>query len=495
MMQKVKVVSSKSMAEIEKIAIEEGCDELLFMEEAAASIVDFLEDFIAKKKLKKIVTILAGKGNNGGDGFVAGVKLLEKGYTVKVISIYPIKELGSICRKQQERFSSLGGEISPICAIEEGVILDALVGTGFKGGAKGELAEGIFLANHAQLPIISVDIPSGLCGSTGKVETVAIEATATVYLELPKIGFFLQQGPDHVGLLAKGTFGLPPVYIEKVEPTAFLVEKEGIASLLPSLSKTRNKYLAGYVIALAGSPSMMGAGTLLSHAALKSGAGIVRWFYPEEGKDAFFPTLPEVIRSPITISLAPLFKEMERGSCLVVGPGMGREKIAFKQIKQVLSKANLPVVIDADALFFLSKNPSFHLPLDSVLTPHMGEMKRLLGKEEEDFLSACQRYVDGKNVTLLLKGSPNFLFRPQEPPSILPFGNAGMATAGSGDVLCGVIAAFLAQGLSPKHAALLGCFMHGLSGDLAAKDKTQFSMTASDLVEYLEKAFSYLLKD
>ena len=174
---------------------------------------------------------------------------------------------------------------------------------------------------------------------------------------------------------------------------------------------------------------------------------------------------------------------------------MGRNKEEERKIKKILSKIAIPSVIDADALFFLAQKPSFEIPKQAILTPHTGEMKRLLKAHdllEKDLLSGCQLYVEKKQTTLLLKGAPNILFSPQETPLILPFGNPGMATAGYGDVLSGALGALLSQGLTTRSAAILGCYLHGKAGDMATKESSFFGITASDILHFLPKAFIFL---
>jgi NAD(P)H-hydrate epimerase len=494
-MRKIKVVSAQSMTKLEGLAYAGGCKEFDFMEGAGSSIAEKTEVFIQESKSSSQVTLLVGKGNNGGDAYVAGRKLLEKGIRVTAFHVYHIDQCGPLCRHQKERFEKVGGQIrfldesKDICLPSEGVILDGLVGTGFKGKAEGVLADVIVKANNSSLPILAIDIPSGLCGNTGSVDGVAIQATATIYLELPKLGFFLKDGWNHVGKLIKAEFGLPKEYLDQAEAACFVVE-EVDASLLPKIRRCRNKYDAGYVLVLAGSYAMTGAGILASYAALKSGAGIVRWFYPPEIAHLTSAAPFELVKEPF-LEDSRFEEEMKKAKALIIGPGMGREKPEQKKIKGALSSTKVPTVIDADALFFLAKNPSFKIPQGALLTPHMGELSRIVDLQKQDLLTACQAFVDEKKTCLLLKGAPNFLFSQGETPLILPFGNPGMATAGSGDVLSGILAAFLAQGLKPTSAALLASYLHGKSGDLAAHEKTWFCITASDLLDYLPRAFSF----
>ena len=498
-MEKIKVVSAKSMTKIEGIAYTQGCHELEFMENAGISIACYVEIFIQNSKLDPVVTLLVGKGNNGGDAYVAGLKLLLKGFRVTAFHLYPMDLCSPLCRHQKERFEGAGGVVNfvqsgflPSFGLK-GVLLDGLVGTGFKGSAEGLLAEVIRAANLSSLPILSIDIPSVLCGNTGAVGSVAIQATSTIYLELPKVGFFLGEGWNHVGVLVKGEFGLSSDLLSQVKPEAVLVNREDPQlRFLSTIKRSRNKYDAGYVLTIAGSVSMTGAGILSSYAALRSGAGIVRWFYPPEIELLITSTPWEIIKEPLH-HLGRLSEEMKRAKALLMGPGMGRDKGAKKQIKEALSKCKIPLIIDADALFFLANNPSFEIPSQAILTPHAGEMKRLLEAHNlfnEPLLEGVQEFVNRKKATVLLKGAPNFLFTPGEVPLILPFGNPGMATAGMGDVLSGLLASLLAQGLSPAKAAIIGCYVHGVAGDLAASKKGFFGLTASDVLESLPEALS-----
>lgn len=502
MINQIKVISTKEMIKTEGLAYARGHKEEDFMEQAGISVAGFVKDWIEEKKQKSIVTLLVGKGNNGGDAYVAGRKLLEQGFQVEAIHIYSLDQCGPLCLLQYKRFMEAGGKVSFVHELggvffpKEGIILDGLVGTGFKGKAEGALAEAICLANHSGLPILAIDIPSGLCGMTGKVETVAVKAEATIYLEFPKIGFFLDQGWDHVGDLLPGEFGLPKQFRDEAVGQAFLVEGCSLSIPLPAIRRCRSKYDAGYVLACAGSPSMMGAGALTSYASLKAGAGICRLFYSAAWEGGIPSIPPEVISQPIVDSVDPVFKEMRRACSLLIGPGLGRDKKTQGKISKILGKCTLPCVIDADALFFLAKHPSFLVPATAILTPHLGEMKRLFSEEtlKQSLWSCCQAYVEEKNTIVLLKGAPNVLFSPFTLPQILPFGNPGMATAGSGDVLTGIIAALLAQGLERSDAAILGCFLHGLSGDIAVREKTHYCLTASDLITYLPHAFLHYQK-
>ncbi len=499
-----KVITASEMARVEAIAYRDGFSDRTFMENAGKAIAERVQDFIEENALPKVVTLFVGKGNNGGDALAAGARLLERGFTIVAWMLYPVEECSPLCREMHEQFCAHGGKVAPMRELStlpsEGILLVGLVGTGFKGRAEGVLAQAIERANASHLPILAIDIPSGLNGNTGEVETVAIKATETIYLGLPKIGFYLGQGWDHVGELHFASFGLPKKYSDQAKALACLFDEERISTLLPPIVRTRHKYQAGYVLAVAGSPGMPGAALLSCLAALRSGAGIVRLFHPEGMVEQLSGAPYELIHQGWDgKECTPLQQEAHRAKALLIGPGMGRDARAKERLKNVLKGIALPMVIDADALYFLAEDPALKPPAGSVLTPHRAEMERLLhkplDKDPEEFLATCQAYAETHQITLVLKGAPTFIFHPKEPPLILTRGDPGMATAGSGDVLTGMIAAMISQGLNPRSAAAVAVYLHGLSGELAALELTSYCMTASDLIDFLPEAFGLCLPE
>ncbi|MBS0620716.1 MAG: NAD(P)H-hydrate dehydratase [Verrucomicrobia bacterium] len=484
----IKVVTATEMARIEKLS---GSSEY-FMEQAARSLAAITAEYLEEEQIFPHVTLLVGKGNNGGDAYATGALLLQAGISVTAWQIYPLSSCSPLCKAMHDQFVLAGGivhiqtEPKEFHFAPQGVILDGLVGTGFHGKAEGMLAHAIAVANASKCPILAIDIPSGVSGDTGKVETLAIHATQTLFLELPKIGFFINQGWEHVGKLVAAPFGLYESQIAEAKAVAYLPSNPS----LPKVSRTRHKYQAGYVLAVAGSPEMPGAAILSSFAALRAGSGIVRLFHAPKMEIALSSAPYELIREPY--SERRIAEESLRAKALLIGPGLGRSLDAKKKIQTLLAKTSLPTVVDADALYFLAKHPKWKLPKRTILTPHHGEMEMLLEDSARSLLDRVQAYVDLKKVTLVLKGAPTFLFTPGELPEILPHGDPGMATAGTGDVLTGMIAAFLAAGLSEKRAARLAATLHGLAGEAAARALTSYCMTASDLFDFFPEAFAHL---
>lgn len=486
----IPVVTADEMKRIEALAFKAGESGQTYMETAGESIAKRLEEELIAPTISKTISLLIGKGNNGGDAFVAGTLLLKKGYVVKAYLMSAFEECSPLCKKMGARFSKSGGSIAVVKEapeFEEGIIVDGLVGTGFKGQAEGLLLQLIEGANASGLPIYAIDIPSGLNGNTGNVGSAAIRAETTFYLGLPKIGFYIGSGWNFVGNLVSVDFGMPSVFYEAAEEVAILISKSGAKKALPKMERSRHKYETGYVVAIAGSREMPGAAMLSCFAALKAGAGIVRLFHPK-GMDEGLSSSPyELIKEEWDLQNdARILEELKRAKTAIVGPGCGRTKEMEYAVRALLSKLDVPTVIDADALFYLSKDPELSLPKDTVLTPHHGEMERILGKAPT--FEACQEYVKAKKVTLVLKGAPSVIFHPHARPLIVPHGDPGMATAGSGDVLTGIIAALLAQGAGLREGSALAVLLHALAGELAAEEETSYGVIASDLVHFFSSA-------
>jgi ADP-dependent NAD(P)H-hydrate dehydratase / NAD(P)H-hydrate epimerase len=474
----VKIVSAQEMQRIEKLAQNDA----EYMNRAAEGIARVAEEFIYENHLPKQILLLTGKGSNAGDTYTAGALLLAKGFSVKALHAFPLEDCSKLCRERLDQFVKKGGKLQPLAQGDSNgcsVILDGLVGTGFQGKAEGPLGAAIKWANDSKLPVLAVDIPSGLNGTTGEVGSVAIMAAATIFLGLPKIGFFIGQGWDHVGKLIGVDFGLPAQFAQQAKEEAQLLEKSSLS--LPPIRRSRHKYEAGYVLAIAGSAHMPGAAALATAAVLRSGAGIVRLF-----SNSPMHLLDEVIREEV--KLPRIQEESKRAAAYLVGPGLGRTDDVEIFLKSLLPTLHLPVVLDADALYFLAKNPAWKIPSSAILTPHHGEMEKLLQKTPT--LEACQTYAEQHQTTVVLKGAPTMVFHPGVKPLVITTGDPGMATAGTGDVLTGILAGLLAQKMTPQEAAVLGVYLHGLAGELAAQDLTSYCMIASDLLDYLPEAYT-----
>lgn len=497
----MKTVTPKQMAEIESLALKNGASESEFMEEAGSGVALLVQDFAERFNTSRIAILLCGKGNNGGDAYVAGIQLLQLEYEVFAVQPNQISDCSRLCKQNNERFIHEGGRVMETLAeLPDGaIIIDGLFGTGFKGKVAEPYLSIILAANKSGLPIIAIDIPSGLNGETGIAEGPAIIAAETAFLGLPKRGFFLNDGWSYTGKLRYVDFGMDKEFIDEVESDIEMIDEDFVTPLLPKIARSRHKYQAGYVVAVAGSPGMPGAALLSTSAAMRSGAGIVRLFYPEGMHSELAAAPYELISTAYKPhNYQEMLAQMNRASAVLIGPGLGQSDEVKALLRHILPQITKPCVIDADALNILATE-EIALPPQTVFTPHHGEMMRLLGstgtpKLTPDFINKCLDYATRKNITLVLKGAPTLILQAGSPILVNPTGDPGMATAGSGDVLTGLIAALLAQGCSPRNAAALGVYLHGVAGEYAAEDMTSYGMCASDIIYRFPEAFKTLLE-
>ncbi|MBA2368561.1 MAG: NAD(P)H-hydrate dehydratase [Candidatus Protochlamydia sp.] len=491
----MRVFSAKTMSLLESKAYLQGHTAKEFMDRAGLNFAMAAREFARQHGINEII-LLCGKGNNGGDAFVAGCCLLEEGFPVAAVQLASPKECSPLCRLNHTRFCSLGGKVSSnFSPKKKALLIDGLFGTGFSGIVQEPYASLIQQANQSGCPILSVDIPSGLNGSTGEADATVIHATETFFLEYPKTGFFLREGWNVVGKLMKINFGLPANIGNETEEDLVLATREMVQALFPVIQRNRHKYETGEVIGLAGSPSMPGAALLSSLAAFRAGAGLVRLLH-SQGMQAELCFSPyELIKIPYQIEDSPeVLKWLQKGKASFIGPGLGRNKEVGKLLQECVPNLKKPCVIDADALYHYANSP-FGLPDGTIFTPHTGEMQALLHQDsslviDEYTLSKCQHYVEERGITLILKGAPTFIFHSGR-PIVNPTGNPGMATAGSGDVLTGILASLLAQGMNSRDAAIAGVYLHGLAGDIAADARgTIRGLLATDIITHLGNAYA-----
>jgi len=507
----MKVLSAKEMARVEALSYSKhGKDqELKFMEAAGQAIANFvLLNLQAELGPKKEIILLCGKGNNAGDAYVAGRYLQEQGFSVTALQVFDSGTVSHLTQANMEKFSWVGGTvIAPDKSLDyalpkKSLIIDGLLGTGFQGTVKAPLLDMICKANNSCNPILAVDVPSGLNANTGDLEANAvIRARWTLALEFPKSGFFLGEAWNYVGQLSVLPFGLQTEIAQQAHPDFSLVLGKNLRKLLPPIKRTRHKYQRGSLAILAGSKGMAGAAMLASYASLRAGAGIVRLLHPEDIRIELSKSLKELLKVSYQAKLNSklrneLLNIINASKAAVIGPGLSCSKETRLLFKDILPRIECPVVLDADALTLLAEEKC-DLPSQTLITPHTGEMARLLGMKKAppvslDFLDKCQAFAEEKKVSIVLKGAPTFILRPDKVPFVCIKGDPGMATAGSGDVLAGILGSLLAQGLSLRDAALLGVHLHGLAGEEAAKEKTSYSMIASDIIEKLPAIYGRL---
>ncbi len=490
---------------------------LVLMENAGRQVVEVIKGVLGDVR-GKVVTIFIGKGNNGGDGLVAARHLLNIGTEVKVLSLFNADEIGGdagmnleIWRKMEQKIYYLhqGDAINivKLVLMNTELIVDAIYGTGFRGKISEKTGRVIEVLNDSGKPIVAVDIPSGLEADTGRVNGPCIRADHTVTFGLPKLGLFLEPGADYAGQLTVADISIPSILVERTAPRRYLITSELVREWLPSRPSSAHKGSFGRVLIVAGSRGMTGAACLAGEGALRAGAGLVTVAVPETLHDIMESKLTEVMTVPLpdtgkgTLSkgarqrILSLLKGMD---VLAIGPGLSQVQEVVTLIRELLPSVGVPCLLDADALNALSGAGDILSKAQApvVITPHPGEMARLLGltvKEiQDDRLGAARKASTTWNVVSLLKGARTVVASPDGAVYINPTGNPGMATGGSGDVLTGVIAGLLAQGLEPEPAAAAGAYIHGLAGDLAAREKGMTGMIAGDILAALPSAYKKL---
>lgn len=504
----------------EAIAVEEQACKTLsidisaLMDEAGKAVAEEAKGLVKKGS---IITIISGKGNNGGDGFVAARNLTNEGYKVKLFLLYPPSELKGIAAEAFKRLE--GTLLEPLILDDENIMdfddltkgthlfIDAIFGFGLKGAIKGKAADVIQKINRSEQPVLSVDIPSGLEADSGRAHGECIRATKTVTFTCPKVGMVVYPGVTYCGEIITRDIGIPQKLIE-ADATTQLISKKMVKESLPPRPFDAHKKSLGRVLVIAGSPGMTGAACLTALAALRSGAGIVTLGVPEsinpivEEKSTEIITVPLPETSEKTISL-PAFSQIkelqETSDVIAVGPGLSREEETVSLVQKLARETSIPMVIDADGLNALAEKPELlsKCKAETILTPHPGELGRLLKTGSDDIqsnrLESVQKASQDFNSIVILKGANSIISSP-EGNFINPTGNQGMASAGTGDVLTGLVSGFLAQTGNLLDAAVLGTYIHGLAGDLAASTLTPYCLIAGDLLAYLPRAMRMLLE-
>jgi NAD(P)H-hydrate epimerase len=488
---------------------------IVLMENAGRAFVDHLEKAVHGVEGKSVV-VVCGKGNNGGDGFVIARHLLNRGASVSVVLLTRkaairndaaahLKILLAFAPHVPDRLvirESPGSFRSPSAGNPD-IIVDAIFGTGFDGIPSGVYTSAITWINRQRAFVASVDIPSGVHGATGDAEGAAVRADLTVTMGAAKIGHFLGKGSELSGRVEVVDIGLPHIPVKSAEKPLCLVEEKDIFSLLPRRPRNAHKYSVGKVFVLGGSRQFTGAPALAAQAALRSGAGAVVLGVPSSIHPVLSRKLNEVIVQGLdetpdgTLSSGShdaIASRLSWADAVVLGPGLGRNPETDRLLLDLYRTCPRPMVIDADALTAIASlaKPALRRAGPAILTPHAGEMGRLLGKDSAEVertrldcaLEAARKF----HAVVVLKGAPTITCSPAGERVLNATGNPGMATIGTGDVLAGLIAGLVAQGLPPFEAAYAGVFLHGRAGDFAAEQYGERSLLASDVLNNVSRA-------
>lgn len=514
----MKIVTAHQMRELDRRTIQEaGVSGKTLMERAGAGVVSAMEETFGSLK-GKTVTVFCGKGNNGGDGFVVARLLRQRRSDVRVCLLAQARDLKGDAKLMHQRFIKGGGRSKVLSAPSTDhvqqlgrnshVLVDALLGTGTSSPVTGPYHEAIQAINASGAPIVAVDLPSGIDADTGETLGTAVQADLTVTFGNPKLGLFLGTGIDHAGRLHCVDIGIPSQYVEDLRLPIELLTPAMIRPWLPKRRASSHKGTFGHAGIIAGSSGKSGAATLAAKAALRAGAGLVTVATPSSVQAIVASGTPEVMTVPLPETIdhtlsrqaLPLMQTfLQSRSATGIGPGLSTQAETVDVVRTLIAQCDRPLVIDADALNALvgQTNLLRSRPISPILTPHPGEMARLLEESTADVnrnrLEVARDFAHTHSSIVVLKGARTIMAHPDGATSISPTGNPGMATAGTGDVLTGILAGLLAQGVAPWEAAQSGVFLHGLAGDLAAHAYGYPSLMAGDLLTYLPQAITQVL--
>ena len=519
----MKVVTAAEMRQIDQDTIEGvGIPGIVLMETAGSAIVRAIEQHYPTCRR---IGIFAGKGNNGGDGIVIARQLVHAGHDVNLFLVSPQESFtGEACTNLQIA-KNLGLWIKEILTGAElksdaniancELLVDAIFGTGLRGVVRDPIASVINTINSLRTPILSVDLPSGLDADTGHPLGTCVQADRTVTIGLPKRGLLVHPGAEFAGKLEVVDIGFPEQVIDVQSIKVNWTTTTQASQWVPPRPSASHKGTYGRVLVVAGSPGMTGAAALASEAALRAGAGLVTLATPEHLNPILEGLLPEVMTlalpetdaGSLSVSATSAILEFaeKTKSVLAIGPGLSQHPDTVLLVHQLVREnreqvLNLRLVVDADGLNALSQVPEVISLLDreAILTPHPGEMSRLTSSSvprlEADRIRTAQQFASEHNLTLIFKGAPTVTGLPNGDVWINSTGNPGMATGGMGDVLTGIIAGLMAQGVSSERAAVLGVYIHGLAGDMTAEVFGMHGLIASDVLKAVPRAISSLIE-
>lgn len=514
----MRILNAAQMREADRYTIDEiGIPSLVLMENAGRQVVAAIEAAY-EARLEGRVAVLCGRGNNGGDGFVVARTLIQRGVDGAVFVIGALADIRGDARTNLDILGRLGVTVVEIgdeqtwelhfseisqCTL----IVDAIVGTGLKAPLGGMMETVVADVNASGIPIVAIDLPSGLSADTPHLIGDCVDASMTVTLAAPKLPLVLPPGEAHAGDVVIADIGIPSDVLEGLDgPRIELLTPEQLRPLVEPRAPDSHKGDFGRVTIIAGSRGKTGAAHLTAVGALRSGAGLVTVATPASCLAIVASMAPEYMTEPLPDgkggSVTPPAVDAVldlRHDVIACGPGLGRGPAVAEFVRALLDRATVPLVLDADALTVLADDPGSLAgkeDRDVIITPHPGEMARLVGSSVEEVqanrIEVAANFAATHRVYVVLKGHRTIVATPEGHIFINPTGNAGLATGGTGDVLTGMIAAWLAQLLDAEAACRLGVFLHGAAGDLAEASEGQVAMTATDVVSHLGEALNRL---
>lgn len=489
-------VTPREMQDLDRRAIRSGTPEETLMERAGGEAAALAAGMLPRPG--SLVYVFCGPGNNGGDGFVVARLLRRMGHEVRaVLASDQASDISPLCMRNLVRFREEGGLVTGMNHLADlsyvpDLAVDALLGTGFHGTLGGAVAASLeYLARSSG--ILAIDTPTGVDGERGTADPLTPHASVTLALAAPKLGCLVPPGCGFAGALFRADIGIDvPARRDRV-----VFDFELARASLPPRPVDAHKGTFGRVLLLGGSELMPGAPLLMAKGALRTGAGLVRLSVPYPAAGFVFGRIPEAVCSYFLPGDVTSLPDPGGFDCVAMGPGMGDTVETSKIVRHALSAWRAPMVLDADALNVLS-NSFAEIAIKKgplVLTPHPGELARLTAREagsREDMWDMAAVLSKATGACVLLKGRPSVSFSPDGGRVLVPCGNSGLATGGSGDILTGMIAALAGQGVETGTAAPLGAFLHGLAADLLAVDSSSRAILPSDVADFLGRAFRFL---
>jgi ADP-dependent NAD(P)H-hydrate dehydratase / NAD(P)H-hydrate epimerase len=510
----MRILNAAQMREADRRTIEDiGIPSLVLMENAGRQVVAALESVYSDLGDRK-VAVLCGRGNNGGDGFVVARTMVQRGVDVSVFLLGSVADVRGDARVNLEILGRLGVTVVEVADSQAWelhfsevsdctLIVDAIFGTGLNAPVSGLIESVIADVNASAIPVVAIDLPSGLSADSAEPIGESIEAGLTVTLAAPKLPLVLPPAETRCGDIVIADIGIPTEILEGVDgPRVDLLTRAAMREAITPRTPDSHKGDYGRVLIVAGSPGKTGAAHLCAVGALRSGAGLVTVATPAGCQPVIASMAPEYMTEGIEeagngLSVGAVDRILDLARDVVaLGPGLGQGSDTKAFIKALVDRSTMPLVVDADGLNAFSDEPdrlSGREGRDIIITPHPGEMGRLVGMSIDEVqasrLEIARNFAVGHHVYVVLKGHRTLIATPDGKVFINPTGNPGMATGGTGDVLTGMIAAWLAQLLDAEAACKLAVYLHGMAGDLAEADEGEVTMTAGDLVAHLGDAF------
>lgn len=501
----MKILSCVQQKEADAYTIEHDSILSINLMEKAASMIT---DAICRRwnKSHKMI-VFAGPGNNGGDAVAVARMLHLKNYQVQVI-LFNIKgNLSEDCltniKRLQEcgftNYTEVSTQFDPPKLTANDIVIDGLFGTGLSNPLSGGFAAVVQYINASPAKVVSIDIPSGMMGedNTRNIRHNIIKANLTLTIHLPKLSFLFAENEDLIGELEVLDIGISKEFTEQAESKNFIIEKNEVSAIVKPRKKFSHKGNFGHAIIIAGSYGMGGAAVMAGKSCMRSGVGLLTMHTPVCNHQLLQMSIPEAMtQDDMDDRFFAEVTDLDNYQALGIGPGLGQEEFTAQAIINQLRECYIPAVIDADAINALStyRNQLNCVPKGSILTPHIKELERLVGRCSNSYerIQKAKDLASYMQIYIVLKGAWTVIITPEGDCHFNPTGNPGMATGGSGDVLTGILTSLLAQGYSPKEACLLGVYLHGLAGDIAAEQIGEICMNASDIINALPEAWKKL---